>query len=639
MSTDNKYSPDSPDSDAKAAWYLSFVLLLCIVSLSASAQTDMRLIDAAKSQDWAGVRSLLNEKDININATQADGATAMAFATYWDNIESVQKLLDAGADPNIGNDYGVTPLMLANENRSATMVKTLLEGNADPNVAMWSGETLLMSAARTGFAESIQMLLENGAEINTREPRRGQSALMWAISFGYPDIARILIEHGADINAKTIMLNEEFTPMELEGYSGSTIRAVPLGGYTPLLFAAMVGDVVTARLLVELGADVNAESESDGSPLIMAAALGHEDLAVYLLGKGADPNAVDVNGMTALHYALRDGIKILHGIIITDKTMVCNFANEDFLCKPLEVLNEEQLAYMKVPNVDVYVVKPGFKYGNDTDKSMPGNNMHKLIGALLASGANPNAKMKYPPEALRLDVNPWFTLRNATPFLLAAAAQDTVAAAMLLEEGANPIVNTEIDKDIFIKQVNFPAEDNMVVGNATSLMAAVGLGRRSDMTIDEQDNALLIAKRLINLGADINAATETGWTALHAAAFIGATSLVRLLVEAGAKIDVMNGCGQTPMGLALANDSTGLLDRTLPRPETAEMLLELGAGENPPTGPLGVCVPGRGGLAADATRFREKVKVRLKPVNEELERRKQKWRDEAMVNEKVIPNA
>jgi ankyrin repeat protein len=636
MSTNNNYSPNL---GTKAAGYLTSFLLLFIVSLSASAQTDIRLLDAAKSQDWAGVRSLLNENGMNVNATQADGATALAFAAYWDNVESVQHMLDAGADPNIGNDYGVTPLMLASENRSVSMVKTLLEGNADPNVATWSGETLLMSAARTGFAEAIQMLLDNGAEINTREPRRGQSALMWAISFGYPDIARMLIEHSADINAKTIMLNEEFTPMELEGYSGSTIRAVPLGGYTPLLFAAMVGDVVTARLLMELGADVNAVSESDGSPLIMAAALGHEDLAVYLLEKGADPNAVDINGMTALHYALRDGIKILHGIIITDKTMVCNFANEDFLCKPLEVLNEEQLAYMKVPNVDVYVVKPGFKYGNDTDKSMPGNNMHKLIGALLASGADPNAKMKYPPEALRLDVNPWFTLRNATPFLLAAAAQDSVAAAMLMEEGANPIVKTEVDEDIFTKQVSFPAEDNMVVGNATSLMAAVGLGRRSDMTIDEQENALLIATRLINLGADVNAATETGWTALHAAAFIGATKLVKLLVESGAKVNVMNGCGQTPMGLALANDSTGLLDRTLPRPETAEMLLELGAGETAPSGTRGVCLPGRGGLAADATRFREKVKERLKPVNEELERRKHKWRDGAFIKEEVFPNS
>jgi hypothetical protein len=423
----------------------------------------------------------------------------------------------------------------------------------------------------------------------------------------------------------------------VEGYMGTTVHTVPMGGYTPLLFAAQAGDVATARMLVEHGANVNVISETDGSPLIMAASQGHEDLAIYLLEAGADPNAVDGNGMTALHYALRDGIKVLHGLIITDKTMVCNFANEDFLCKPLEVLNEEQLAYMKVPNAEVYVVKPGFKYGYNSDKSMPGPNMHNLIGALLASGADPNAKMKFPPEALRLDINPWFTLKDATPFFLAAAAQDNVAAAMLMEEGADPLVNTVIDKDIFNRQLTFPAEDNMVVGNATSLMAAVGLGRRSDMTIDEEDSALQIAQRLIKLGADVNAATETGWTALHAAAFVGANKLIKLLVEEGANVNVMNGCGQTPMGLALANDSTGLLDRTLPRPETAELLLELGAGETPPSGPLGQCVPGRGGLEVDDTRYRVKVRERLKPVILELELRKQKWRGEAAVRKTAPP--
>jgi ankyrin repeat protein len=614
-----------------AVYCFTSIILYSLTSIVVADESDLRLIDAARSQDWAGVHSLLNEKGVDVNAIQADGATALAYAVYGDDLVTVQHLLDAGADPNIGNDYGVTPLMLASENRSETMLKTLLEAKADPNVATWSGETLLMTAARTGFIEAMPMLLDHGAEVNARGPRRGQNALMWAISYGYPDIARLLIERGADINARTIRLNEEFSPMELEGYGGSTIHTVPMGGYTPLLFAAQVGDLDTARLLLEHGADVNEFSETDGSPLVMAASQGHEDLAGYFLGHGADPNAVDVNGMTALHYALRDGIKILHGIIITEKTMVCNFANETFLCKPFEVLNEEQREYMKVPTAEVYVVKPGFKYGYDSSTSMPGHNMHKLIGELLASGADPNAKMKYPPEALRLDVNPWFSLRDATPFLLAAAAQDSIAAAMLMEEGANPLVKTEIDEEIFIKQVNFPAEDNMVVGNATSLMAAVGMGRRSDMTTDEEDNAMLIADRLVSLGADVNAATETGWTALHAAAFVGATRLVRFLVEAGAKVDVMNGCGQTPMGLALANDSTGLLDRTLPRPETAEMLLSLGAGITPPSGPLGECLPGRGGLAADATRFREKVKERLKPVIVELEKRKLKWRDQGPV--------
>ncbi len=147
------------------------------------------------------------------------------------------------------------------------------------------------------------------------------------------------------------------------------------------------------------------------------------------------------------------------------------------------------------------------------------------------------------------------------------------------------------------------------------------------MTFGEEDNALQIARRLVDMGADVNAKTVSGCTALHAAAFIGANKLIRFLVEEGAEVNVMNGCGQTPMGFALANDSAGMLDRTLPKPATAELLLELGAGTVPPSGPHGVCVPGRGGLEADDTRFRTKVKERLVPVKAELERRKAQWKN------------
>jgi ankyrin repeat protein len=613
----------------RVAGWLTTVFLLSIVSLSAHSQTDMRLIDAARSQDWPGVRSLLSEKDMDVNATQADGATTLAFAAYWDDVETVQRLLDVGADPNISNDYGITPLMLASENRSLAMLETLLNGKADPNVATWSGETLLMSASRTGFVEAVPMLLDHGADLNARDPRRGQNALMWAISYRSPDIARVLIERGADINTRTYMLKdeEEYTPLELEGYMGAPVKAVPMGGYTPLLFAAKVGDVATAKLLIDKGADINVISGTDGSPLIMAASQANENLALYLLEAGADPNAVDANGMTALHYALRDGIKVLHGEIITEKKMVCNFGGENFLCRPYETLNEELITYLNNPESEVYVIdSPNFDgYGEyDLNKPLAGPNMHNLVAALLDKGADPNAKMKYPPEALRLDTNPWFTLKDATPFFLASAAQDLDSVSVLLEEGAEPLMETVINPVVYNVQANHPAEDNMVVGNATTLMAAVGIGRRADLTFEEEDNAVKIAEILISLGADVNETTITGWTALHAAAFLGSDKLISFLVQQGAEIDTLTGCGRSPISMAMADRTEGMLDRTLPRPETANLLLDLGAGNKPPVGPIGECVGGRGGLEQEKALAGSAVDA-IKQVQKELEQRKQNW--------------
>ena len=168
----------------------------------------------------------------------------------------------------------------------------------------------------------------------------------------------------------------------------------------------------------------------------------------------------------------------------------------------------------------------------------------------------------------------------------------------------------------------------MVVGDATSLMAAIGMGRRADLTIEQEENAIQIAERLIALGADVNETSITGWAPLHAAAFYGSDRLVRFLVEKGAKVDAMTGCGRTPISLALANTTEGMLDRHLPRVETAELLLELGAGGYPPSGPVGQCVGGRGGLEPTVInimgRQSDWVKESIQAVVDKLEEKKKK---------------
>jgi hypothetical protein len=184
--------------------------------------------------------------------------------------------------------------------------------------------------------------------VNASEPRRSQNALIWAIGFGYPDAAQLLIENGADVSARTTKLQEDYSPMEIEGYT-KNVSGTAQGGYTPLMFAARTGDVATAGLLLEKGADPNAESMADGGPLEIASAAGYEDLALMLLEAGADPNRADSNGMTALHYAMRDGLKVLHGYTIIDGTVVCNFGGDPTRCKPLAVLSDKELEFATRP--------------------------------------------------------------------------------------------------------------------------------------------------------------------------------------------------------------------------------------------------------------------------------------------------
>ena len=586
-----------------------------------AANADLRVLEAAKNQDREAVRTLLRQH-ADVNARQPDGATALAWAAHWDDLETVNLLIAAGAKLDAANDYGVTPLWLASSNRSAAMVETLLKAGANPNLPLWTGETPLMTAVSGGNMEVVKSLLAHGANVNVAEPRRGQTALMWAVAYEKPEIAKLLIEKGADVRARTHPYQADgFTPMVINGYAGD-LQATPEGGYTPLLFAARVGDMETAKLLVEKGANPNEASPEDGNTLVLASAGGFEELALFLLDKGADPNSKDSNGLTPLHYAMRDGIKALHGIEVEKVARVCQngagarcVAADD--AAAITALDPSVLQALKagqaLPTTDTVAQGGGgYKGGGQAqaaadgnapaggggrgnrDEILPGRDMINLTKALLAHGADPNAPMLRPPARLRLRRKPLLNLTGATPFMLAAASNDMVAMRTLVEGRAKTAVITTVDPVEFNK-TGF-GDDNQIQGNGTPLMVAIGLGRENDFGKAQEQRAVEVAKVLLGLGANVNDATETGWTAMHAAAFLGADAIIEFLVQNGANVNVVNGCGQTPLTLSEGTSARGLLQRVTPHPKTSELLRKLGAIDNPPAKPVGRCIEGRFGL-------------------------------------------
>ena len=257
------------------------------------------LIDAARNADIDALRALL-KPGVDVNAAAADGTTALHWASYRDAVDSADLLIRAGANVNAANDLGVTPLWTASLNGSAAMVRRLLEAGANPNLALLGGETPLMVASRSGNPLVITQLIGKGANVNARGPR-GQTALMWAVSEQHPDVVKILLASGADIHARSDVWNEMMAapPHGKPEYN----RLIPHGGDTALLFAARVGDLASARLLVAAGANVNDADAWGVSAMVLAAHSGFIDIVELLLDKGADANAAGP-GFTALHEAI-----------------------------------------------------------------------------------------------------------------------------------------------------------------------------------------------------------------------------------------------------------------------------------------------------------------------------------------------
>jgi len=265
----------------------------------AAAGPDLALVEAARAGDGAAVRALL-QKGVDVNVGAADGTTALHWASYADDLELADLLIRAGARVNAANDLGATPLWTAGLNASAAMVRRLLDAGANPNAALLAGETPLMVAARTGNPAVVEMLVASGANPNARGAR-GQTALMWAVAQKHPAVVSVLLTHGADINARSDTWSQVMAvpPHGLPEYN----RAIPHGGDTALMFAARAGDLESARLLVQAGADVNDQDAWGVSATVLAAHSGFGALVQLFLDHGADPDA-SAAGFTALHEAI-----------------------------------------------------------------------------------------------------------------------------------------------------------------------------------------------------------------------------------------------------------------------------------------------------------------------------------------------
>ena len=327
-------------------------------------------------------------------ASPDTSASDLHWAANRNDVAAAQRLLGEGADPNLANRFGFTPMHEAAILGNAKMLGLMLDAGGNANAAFGEGETVLMTAARTGDAESVRLLLAHGADVDAFEHWHGQTALMWAAIENHADVVQLLIDAGAAVNARSTIHDW----VKISYSEGNVPKSRDLGGLTALQFAAREGSLEAAQVLLDAGAEADAtEPMYQLTPLQLAIVNGHYRLAKRLIERGV---------------GLDDG-----SLYLAVDTRNLGF-------------------YAQRPN-------PPEKDGDVTSLD--------VIGLLLEHGANPD--LPYTKGTLDGDGKPRLPERTvageilvppgATPLDRAASASDLVIVETLLAHGAGVNVVTD----------------------------------------------------------------------------------------------------------------------------------------------------------------------------------------------------
>jgi uncharacterized protein len=413
---------------------------------------------------------------------------------------TVRALVEKKADVNAVDADGTTPLHWASYRDDLASADLLIRAGARVDAATDLGVTPLWNASLNGSAAMVGRLLQAGANPNAAL-LLGETPVMAAARSGYPVVVEQLIAKGANVNARGAR------------------------GQTALMWAVAQKHADVVKVLLAHGADLHATSDvwtevmavpphgaleynraiphGGDTALMFAARVGDVESAARLVAAGANVNDADAWGVSATALATHAGFRDLVAFLL-EHGADPNAARAGFSALHAAIMRRDEA----------------------------------MTAALLAHGADPNFRLTSWTPTRRSSKDHHFNpeLVGATPFWLAARFGGPGVMRLLLKAGADPWVVHRGDRVVEARGgTGFQHRADVT----TALMAAVGMGGGEAWIQPERAErealTLEAVTMLVELGVDLNAASVDGRTALDGAKAAKYETVVRFLVDHGAR--------------------------------------------------------------------------------------------------------
>lgn len=594
---------------------------------------DSRTVLAAVEKNDCELLKIISELGLSLNTSQdieyriSKSPLGMAFMVE-NPADMVQCLLDLGANPAAVDKYGQNALMYASSFRDVRPLKVILakHKNIDVNLADNDGSTALQNAAENACTENVKILLAAGADIDIKDIF-GYTPLLLALgdsiryryrASDYYDTALLLIEHGADINAKdqagrSVMNNAirfgNKDLVKLLVQKGASLEGCDSNTVLP---AVNRKDCEFLEMISELGLSLNKSSVSEGthfaSPLEHALSLEDSaDIVQCLLDLGVDPGEVNQNNQNALmQAALIEDVKPLKVILAKAKDIDINLADDRGNTALHNAVREGRIENVKV------LLEAGadfsLKDGNGLSplllisKKRDGVRTEYCNTArlLIEYGADINEKDQYGQsvinnairsgnkELVKLLAQKGALLEDCDAFTVQSAVQKNDCELLkIISELGLSLKKSSNPEHAYLQS---PLEVAFASDNSAGMVQCLldlGVGVDPDAVdrngeivwfdVLNRDSRPLKAVLASGASIDINMADKEGYTAFHVAALRGYVGNMKVLMAAGADLNIKNNHGETPL-LSIVKHSEKF--RTENSFKVAQLLIENGADIN-----------------------------------------------------------